>query len=160
MAHRNGKLAKRAVSLSILLVVLLAGSIAFAAWTTSGSGSGYVAAGSEQDLTTLSVAASTTSLLYPAGSADVKVRINNPNPYDVLVTDIDGGSGAITSGDATCDTSNGVSFTDQSGSWTVPAGSASTVTLTDAASMSNASVDECQAETFTIPVDLTGASTP
>ncbi len=160
MARRNRKFANRVAVLSLFVVVLFAGTIAFAAWTTNGTGSGYVAAGSEQDLTTLSVAASTTSLLYPNGSADVKVRINNPNPYKVLVTNIDGGSGSITSGDATCDASSGVSFTDQSGSWTVPASGALTVTLTNAASMSNASVDECQAETFAIPVDLTGASTP
>jgi P pilus assembly chaperone PapD len=160
MARRNRKFAKRVAVLSLFVVVLFAGTIAFAAWTTNGTGSGYVAAGSEQDLTTLSVAASATSLLYPNGSADVKVRINNPSPYKVLVTDIDGGSGSITSGDATCDASSGVTFTDQSGSWTVPASGALTVTLTNAASMSNASVDACQAETFAIPVDLTGASTP
>src|SRR5438132_10729342 len=71
---------------AVFIGIALAASIAFAAWTTGGSGSGYVAAGSEQDLTTLSVAASTTSLLYPTGSASVKVKINNPNTYKVLVT--------------------------------------------------------------------------
>jgi hypothetical protein len=160
MARRDRKFARRAAVAAILLVLLFATTVAFAAWTTSGTGSGYVAAGSEQDLTTLSVAASTTSLLYPNGSADVKVKINNPNPYKVLVSQINGGSGSITSGDATCDASSGVSFTDQSGSWTVPASGTLTVTLTNAASMSNASVDACQGKTFTIPVDLTGASTP
>jgi P pilus assembly chaperone PapD len=160
MARRDRKFARRAAVAAILLVLLFATTIAFAAWTTNGTGSGYVAAGSEQDLTTLSVAASTTSLLYPNGSADVKVKINNPNPYKVLVTHIDGASGSITSGGATCDASSGVTFTDQAGSWTVPASGTLTVTLTNAASMSNASVDACQAETFTIPVDLTGASTP
>lgn len=160
MAQRNGKFVKRVGIASIGVAVVLAATIAFAAWTTNGTGSGYVAAGSEQDLTTLSVAASTTSLLYPNGSADVTVKINNPNPYKVLVTAINSGTGSITSGDATCDASNGVSYTNQSGSWTVPAAGTLTVTLTNAASMSNASVDACQAKTFTVPVALTGASTP
>ncbi|MDP9329881.1 MAG: hypothetical protein M3P11_04480 [Actinomycetota bacterium] len=158
MKRRFGK--KLTVS-AVFVGVALAGSLAFAAWTTGGSGSGYVAAGSEQDLTTLSVAASTTSLLYPTGSADVKVKINNPNTYNVLVTAINNsGTGSIVSGDATCDTSNGVSYTNQSGTWTVPASGTLTVTLTNAAAMSNASVNACQGKTFTIPVALTGSSTP
>jgi hypothetical protein len=157
MKRRFGK--KLTVS-AVFVGVALAGSIAFAAWTTGGSGSGYVAAGSEVDLTTLSVAASTTSLLYPTGSADVKVKINNPNTYNVLVTAINNATGSILSGDATCDTSNGVSYTNQSGTWTVPASGTLTVTLTNAASMSNASVNACQGKTFTIPVALTGSSTP
>jgi hypothetical protein len=160
MAQRNGKFVKRVATAAIGVAVILTATIAFAAWTTNGTGSGYVAAGSAQDLTTLSVAASTTSLLYPNGSADVKVKINNPNPYKVLVTAINNGTGSITSGDATCDASNGVSYANQSGSWTVPATGTLTVTLSNAASMSNASVDACQAKTFTIPVALTGASTP
>jgi hypothetical protein len=156
----NRRLGKKLTVGAVFVGVALAASIAFAAWTTGGSGSGYVAAGSEQDLTTLSVAASTTSLLYPTGSADVKVKINNPNTYKVLVTNIDNGTGSILSGDATCDTSNGVSCANQAGSWTVPASGTLTVTLTNAASMSNASVNACQGKTFTIPVDLTGSSTP
>src|SRR6266700_6030430 len=115
------RLTKRLTVGAVFMGIALAASIAFAAWTTGGSGSGYVAAGSEQDLTTLSVAASTTSLLYPTGSADVKVKINNPNTYKVLVTAINNGSSSILSGDGTCDASNGVSYTNQSGSWTVPA---------------------------------------
>ena len=145
---------------AMFMGLALAASIAFAAWTTSGSGSGYVAAGSEQHLTTLSVAASTTSVLYPTGSADVTVRINNPNTYKVLVTNINNGTGSIVSGNATCDASNGVSYTNQSGTWTIPASGTLTVTLANAASMSNASVDACQGQTFTVPVALVGASTP
>ncbi|MDP9336938.1 MAG: hypothetical protein M3Q30_26995 [Actinomycetota bacterium] len=160
MARDKGKLAKRVTLASVGVGVTLAASIAFAAWTTSGSGSGYVAAGSGQNLSTLSVAASTTSLLYPTGSADVTVKINNPNPYKVLVTSINNGTGSIVSGSATCDASNGVSYANQSGTWTVPASGTLTVTLANAASMSNASVDACQGQTFTVPVALTGASTP
>ena len=160
MDRGRKKLSKRITIGSLVVGVLMAGSIAFAAWTTNGAGSGYVAAGSEQDLTTLPVAASTTSLLYPNGTADVKVKISNPNPYKVLVTAINNGTGSILSGDGTCDASNGVAFANQSGSWTVPAAGTLIVTLANAASMSNASVNACQGQTFAIPVALTGTSTP
>jgi hypothetical protein len=159
MARTKGRFSRRVTLASIGVGVAMAASIAFAAWTTGGSGSGYVAAGSTQNLTTLSVAASTTSLLYPTGSADVTVKISNPNSYKVLVTNINNGTGSIVSGNATCDASNGVSFTNQPGSWTVPAAGTLTVTLTNAAAMSNASVDACQSQTFTVPVALVGAST-
>jgi hypothetical protein len=159
MARTKGRFSRRVTLASIGVGVAMAASIAFAAWTTGGSGSGYVAAGSTQNLTTLSVAASTTSLLYPTGSADVTVKISNPNSYKVLVTNINNGTGSIVSGNATCDASNGVSFTNQAGSWTVPAAGTLTVTLTNAAAMSNASVDACQNQTFTVPVALVGAST-
>jgi len=160
MARAHTRFARRAAIASSAIAVLTAATIAVAAWTTNGAGSGYVAAGTEQDLTTLSVAASTTSLLYPNGSADVTVKINNPNPYKVLVTQVNNGSGSISSGNATCDASNGVTFANQTGSWTVPSSGTLTVTLTNAASMSNSSVDACQGKTFTVPVALVGASTP
>jgi len=67
-------------------------------------------------------------------------------------------SGAITSNDAGC-TTTGVTFTDQTGlSISVPANSSTETTFANAASMSNASVNACQGDTFTIPVNLTGAS--
>jgi hypothetical protein len=57
-------------------------------------------------------------------------------------------------------TTTGVSFTDKTGlSISVPANSVGTdATLTNAASMTNASLNACQGATFTIPVTLTGAS--
>ena len=134
-------------------------SVAMAAWVAGGSGNGYAKAGSAQSLTTSAVAV-TSNLLFPGGSGDVKVTINNPNPYLVHVTTINQtASSTITSagGSGTC-TTNGVSFTNQSGSWAIPANGSSTVTLANAASMSNASDDGCQGATFTIPVTLSGTS--
>lgn len=134
-------------------------SVAMAAWVAGGTGNGYAKAGSSQALTTSPVAV-TTNLLFPGASGDVKVTINNPNPYLVHVTSIaQTPSSTITSsgGSGTC-TTNGVTFTNQSGSWTVPASSSSTVTLSGAAAMSNASDDGCQGATFTIPVTLSGTS--
>ena len=139
--------------------VLPLGSVAVAAWVTNGTGSGYAKAGSSQALTTVDVSASTTATLYPGVTGNVTLRIDNPNPYDVVVTDVTG-NGAITSdAGAACDASTGVTYTDQTGlSLSVPAGTAATFTLNNSASMSNASDNSCQGAVFTIPVSLTGSS--
>lgn len=148
----------RKLIFTLLAVVLTGGSIiALAAWTANGTGSGSAKATSSQGVTTdaVTIAAGT---LYPGGTADVKVKVNNANPFPVTVSAI-AGNGAITSGDAGCDASNGVSFTGQSGlSQAVPANGSVELTLANAASMSNASVDACQSKTFTIPVAITAAS--
>jgi len=150
---------RRLTAGSIMLGVLAVGSIAYAAWTASGTGSGYAKATTAQALTTVDVSASTTAQLYPGGTGDVTLRIDNPNPYPVRVTSVSG-TGAITSDKgAACDASTGVTFADQTGqSLDVPAGSAVTFTLSGAVTMSDASDNSCQGAIFTIPVALSGAS--
>jgi hypothetical protein len=138
-------------------------SLVYAAWLTEGSGSGYAKAGEAQDLSTVDVSASVTTLpskLYPGSDGDVAIQIHNPNEFPVRVTDI-AANGAVsaTGGNGTC-TTTGVTFkSPQTVSIDVPANSNSAVsTLTNAAHMSNASENGCQNATFTIPVTLTGSS--
>lgn len=148
---------RRVTVLASVISVLLVASVAFAAWTANGAGDGYAEAGEHTALTTDAVA-TVASKLYPTKSADVKLTINNDNPYNVEVTEIKG-SDTITSSVAACDNGgHGVTFANKTGSWTVPANGELAVTLTNAASMSNASVNACQSALFTIPVSLTGAS--
>jgi hypothetical protein len=156
----NGNLKRMLVSGTVIVVVLGVVGLVYAAWTTSGSGSGYAKAGSSQALTTVDVSASTTATLYPGVTGDVLLKVNNPNPYPVKVTDVTG-NGAITvdAGHAAGCVTSGVTFTNQTGkSIEVPANTATQVTLTGAAKMSSASDNGCQGATFTIPVTLTGAS--
>lgn len=142
---------------SLTILSLFAVGLVYAAWTTNGSGSAYAEAGTSQALTTTSVSAFTSGQLYPGGSGAVKVKIVNPNPYAVTVSAV-AGNGAITSNDAGC-TTHGVTFTDQTGlSISIPANGSTETTFAGAASMSNASINACQGDTFTIPVTLTGAS--
>ena len=149
---------KKLAALGVAVVTFAGIGLAWAAWTAGGTGSGAAKAGTAKALTTSDATASVVDLLYPSGSADVAVTIDNPNPYAVTVTSV-AGNGAITSGNATCDASNGVSFTDQTGlTLTVPANDHLTHVFANAASMSNASVDACQGQTFTIPVTVSGAS--
>jgi hypothetical protein len=137
---------------------LMASGVAWAAWTADGTGAGYAEATTAVALTTDDVSATTVGQLYPGGSGDVKLTINNPNPYPVRVTSISG-NGTITAdaGHSGC-TTTGVSFADQTGTWDVAANDETSVTLSGAASMSNASLNACQGATFTIPVSLSGAS--
>jgi hypothetical protein len=163
----KGKLTKKLTAGTIVLGVALVASVAFAAWTATGSGSGYTQATTAQTLSTVDVAASTSAQLYPGGTGDVKIRISNPNPYPVLVTGVSGSGlpAGITSDQVGCTGANtGLVYTDQTGlTISVPAavgvtpGEAS-ATLTGAVAMTNASVNACQGATFTIPVTLSGAS--
>jgi hypothetical protein len=149
------------------LAAMAATALVLAAWTTNGSGSGYVKAGTSQTLSTVDVSASTTASLYPGVNGNVLIKVSNPNPYPVRVTGVslNGTNGDITAdaGHAGC-TTTGVSFTNQTGlTIDVPAKVGATngetqATLNNATSMSNASLDACQGATFTIPVSLSGQS--
>lgn len=154
MTHR-----KRAISIGVTVAALVAASLVYAAWTSSGSGSGTAKATSAQSLTTIDASATTTATLYPGATGNVRITISNPNPYPVRVTSVTG-NGAITAdaGHSSC-TTTGVSFADQTGQTIdIAANGQTSVTLNNAASMSNASDNGCQGATFTIPVTLAGAS--
>ena len=149
---------KKLLGIGVITTTLLAAGVAFAAWNAGGTGSGYAKATTAQALSTTDVAATTTAQLYPGGTADVKIKIHNPNPYPVRVTSIDG-NGAITSDKgAACDASTGVTYTNQSGTFDVSANSDASFTLVGAVAMSNTSDNTCQGAVFTVPVSLSGAS--
>jgi hypothetical protein len=161
---QRARFRRRRLTLRRLLALFAAAGLvtavgaAYAAWTSNGSGSATAKAGTVSALTT-SVATVTTGLLYPGGpTGDVKITINNPNPFPVRVTQING-NGAITAagGTGAC-TTTGVTFTNQTGTFDVGASLSGTFTLTGAASMSSASQDGCQNAVFTIPVTLIGTS--
>lgn len=135
----------------------LAANVAFAAWTTSGTGSGSAQATSAVALTT--TAATTTAQLFPGASGDLKITVKNDNGYPVRVTDVTG-SGAITSDKgAACDAATGVTLTDQhSQALDIAANSSATFTLSGVLHMANASDNSCQGAVFTVPVSLAGAS--
>jgi hypothetical protein len=150
---------RRITAASVALGIMAIASVAYAVWTASGTGQGYAKAGTAQALTTVDVSASTTATLYPSGTGNVLLRINNPNPYPVRVTSVSGNGTVTSDKGAACDASTGVTFTNQTGlTLDVPGSSAATFTLTGAAAMSNASDNSCQGAVFTIPVSLSGGS--
>jgi hypothetical protein len=151
---------KRVAGLAVL-AALIAGGIAIGAWNASGSGTGYAKARSSSALTLSDASASTTADLYPGATGNVKLIVNNPNPFNVSVTTVSLTSGGTITSDkgASCDASTGVTFSNQSGlSLAVPASGSATLTLTGAVAMSNASANACQGAVFSIPVDVTAVS--
>lgn len=154
------KLTKKLTIGSLFVGIALASTVAFAAWTATGTGSGYAKAKTASVLTTVDASGSTSAQLYPGGTGDLVLKVNNPNDYQVTLTAVNNGSGSITSDKgAACDASTGVTFTNATGlSLAVPAGTTQTFTLNGKVAMSNASDTTCQGAVFTIPVSLVGAS--
>jgi hypothetical protein len=144
---------------------LVAGA-AFASWTSpAGSGNGYAKAGQARAVTIGTATASTTSLLFPGSSADVKIDITNPNSYPVKISSVAAGTGSIVVSGAsgTC-TTTGVTFNPASDSngldsgLLIGANETATLTLANGASMDNRSESGCQNATFAIPVSVTSFS--
>lgn len=139
----------------VIVFLALAGT-ASAYWSVTGSGSGSAGAGSALGLTTSAVTPS--AQLYPGGTGDAKVTINNPNSFAVTVTDVTGGTITGSGGAGTCSTT-GVTFGDQHNMSTlIAAHGSSTVTFANSVTMSNSSDNGCQGATFTIPVTITAHS--
>jgi hypothetical protein len=154
------KLPRKVVFVLAAIVVLVLSSIVFAAWSTSGSGTGYAKAGTASALVIGDASASTTADLYPGATGSVKLMVTNNNSFPVRVTSVSKQAGAITSNKgAACDASTGVTFTNQTGqTLDVAANATQTFTLANAVSMTNASDNTCQGAVFSIPVDVTGIS--
>jgi hypothetical protein len=148
---------KKLVFGGIAAATALAGGIAYASWSVGGTGDAKAAAGHVQQLVITSPAA-VQSQLYPSGDADVTLSVHNPNSFTVSFTVAQTTGSDITSGNATCDASNGVSFNAPATTYQVDGTDDLEIHIPAGASMSNASVDACQDATFTIPVTLTGAS--
>jgi hypothetical protein len=153
---------RRLIFAAVTVMALVIASLGYAAWTSAGNGSGVAKATSAQALTTVTATASAG--LYPGATAALSLQVSNPNPYPVTVTDVTG-NGTITadSSHSTCGQDaghpTGVTYTDQHGlSIAVPANGTTSVSVSNAVHMSNASDNSCQGATFTIPVSLNGAS--
>jgi len=151
--------ARLAIALA-LVAVIIAGGATFGSWAVgSDPGNGYAKATTATNLTFNNVSGTTVAQLYPGGNGDVKVSVNNPNPFPVTITAVNASGGAITSDKgAACDASTGVTYTNQTVSQVVPAGGTVPFTLTGAAHMDNTSDSSCQGAVFSIPVTLTATS--
>ena len=147
----------RAAALAGLLLTAGAGT-AYAFWSGTGAGSGSAAAGTMQAVTVDALVASDNpkAALYPGGSADVVLRLTNPNPYSVQVYSVTG-NGPVTADAAHpgC-TTTGVSFTGTAAPLApatyVAANSSALITLPGAATMDTTSLAACQGATFSVPV--------
>lgn len=152
----------------LLLVPLLTGGAlvagtAFAAWTSSGSGSGQ--ARSTTSVNSVISAGTNAADLYPGAVSSVQVAISNPNPYPVVVNSISAGSsalvnatcvaGSVTS-DARANDPTGLLQSDGT-TKTIAAGGSGTYVLVTR--MGTTAVDACKSQTFTLSLTATLTST-
>jgi hypothetical protein len=138
----------------------LGAGVAYAYWPATGFGTGSA---TNADMQTVTVAAlvagdSPVASLAPGGTADVVLRLHNPNPYPVQVYSV-AANGSVTpdSGHAAGCTTTGVTFTAPASPVgdTIPADADHLVRLPSAAGMTTASSAGCQGATFQIPVTVT-----
>jgi hypothetical protein len=154
------KLRRRGIVLAAVAVVAaILAAVASAFVTTNGSASGSGSTGTLQAVTVTAFTGGDTpsSSLLPGGSADVILRINNPNSYPVTLISVTGGPGSVTAdaNHGACIPSS-VTFNDQTGLGTSIVASGTTlVDLPSAASMSTSAPNGCQGATFAIPVTIT-----
>lgn len=147
----------KAAALAGLLATAGAGT-AYAYWTASGTGAGSAAAATMQTVTVDALVASDNpkTALYPGGSADVVLRLTNPNPYSVQVYSVTGNGPAAADASHPGCTTTGVSFTGTAAPLSpatyVPANSSALITLPGAAAMDTTSLAACQGATFSFPV--------
>jgi hypothetical protein len=140
--------------------ILLAGGVAYAAWTSTGTGSGAVTAGQQQDLV---VTGGTASGLYPTGSQTFNVTVSNENnPYKVQVDQIELDGTITVTGDGSdpaegiCDADDVTAEVVANGAGTQIAGGVG-ATVLNAVQLTmhgNASAN-CQGAIFTVPVKAT-----
>ncbi|MET8998251.1 hypothetical protein [Amycolatopsis sp. Hca4] len=145
------KISKRsAIVLGAVGAVAVAG-VAYAAWTSTGSGTGSVS--STTSVNSTITPAGSGSALYPGGGTDFTVTVNNPNDYPVVVTGISAGtSNAV--GSCAAGTVTSPAPADTTG--TIAAGGSKTYTLH--ATMSAGATDACKSVTFVLPLTATLAS--
>jgi len=132
--------------------ILMAGGIAYAAWTSEGSGTGTATAGSAVDLV---VEGNSISDIYPTGTFPATVKVTNPNPYNVTISSLDFTSASTTA--SGCDAST-VTVADLTGLSEVLTANGGDHTFAVQVSMSNDATDECQGAEFTLNYTAHGAS--
>lgn len=153
---RPGRLARTAAATTALCLLGGVGS-AYAYWTAAGLGSGSATNGTMQTVTVdaLVPGGSPQTSLVPGGSADVVLRITNPNPHGVAVHSVTANGPITADGAHPGCAPTGVTFTPaQMTSTAIAANTSVLLTLPGAASMSTASPSACQGAQFTIPVTL------
>lgn len=139
---------KRTAVIAAVAIVALGGGIAYAAWSSNGSGSGSVASTTSVNSTISPV--NGASGLYPGVTVDFQVTIDNPNPYKVAVTSISAGASALTQSGCAGGT---VTSAAVSNPGTIDPNGTATYTLR--ATMNADAADSCKSQTFSLPLTAT-----
>ena len=137
--------------------VLFGVGVAFAAWTSTGEGTGTVTAGEEAGLTVEQTNAAAVTGLFPTDTKAIDITVTNDNVYGVTVASLVGGPLQI-SGGAGCTPENAaVVFADEPTLSDYLAPSASETYTLDV-SMGADSYDGCQNAVFSVLYTANAAS--
>ena len=150
MRHQN----KLSAGLGVVTAGLLATGVAYAAWTSTGSGSGTARATTSVNSTI--DGGTHLADLYPGAAKTVTVTVSNPNDYPVIVTSISAGSSDAVDGCAadtvTSDAVADVAGIDQVGAATATIAGKGTGTFQLVTRMKASATDACKGDTFNLPL--------
>ncbi len=144
---------RRTAIIGTAVLALMGAGVAFAAWTSTGTGSGTAAAGNAVPLT---VTVSTATGLTPTNSKPVGFTVTNNNPYSVTLANAHPSGFTVDAGHSTCNVAS-ISGADVTLSDVLAPG-ATSASHNVSIAMSNAATDACQGATFTFNLTVTGAS--
>ncbi|MEV6715738.1 hypothetical protein AB0M48_27280 [Lentzea sp. NPDC051208] len=139
---------KRTAVIAAVTVLAVGGGVAYAAWSSTGSGSGSV--GSTTSVNSTITPVDGAGGLYPGKTVSFQVTIDNPNDYAVAVTSISAGTSALTAGGCAAGT---VTSPAVSSPGTIGADGSATFTLE--ATMNADAADNCKSQTFSLPLTAT-----
>jgi len=182
-----GKNKRRIAVIAAVSAIALAGGVAWAAWTTSGTGSASATAGNASGVIVSSGTVAGTPLV-PGAKRDLQFTIKNNNEFPVKITGIDlkdevsatdldtdavevSGAAPL----AACQAAHGVSLWNAGvattslsspsglvatdGTVTIPGGGISrSFVIASAVAMSNASDDSCQGKSFQLDLAISSLS--
>lgn len=158
MRGMHKRVSKRATVIASAIALgslVIAGGVAYALWSVTGSGSGRATAGVVVEATI--TPADGEPDLYPGVTdGDLYFTVDNPNPFAVTFTDMT--VGAITSSDeAGCPGTNITVTSPVTGlNLVAPAGTSGELTVADVVAMDAGAPNECQGVTFDVAVTLSG----
>lgn len=158
--QRRGRKSRRRTFVIFATIAALAlTAVVGAQWLATGNGNAKARAGSLQNLiVTPSTAYVNAGDLYPGGTGSAYVTVQNPAANPDLRVQMVLANGPVTSDNAQCQTDgHGVQFTDANYNGSgppLPSGSTISLVVADAVTMSGASANSCQNQTFTIPVTV------
>ena len=137
---------KRTAVIAGVAVLAVGGGVAYAAWSSTGSGSGSVGSTTSVNSAITPVSGSG---LYPGVTVDFVVSIDNPNDYPVKVTSI-----ANSQSDVVGDCAAGTVTTTSTGTDFSPVIAPHTSQqYTLKAKMNADAADACKSVTFTVPLN-------
>lgn len=141
---------RKAIFMGLVIGILVAASVAVAAWLVSGSGRGWSQFGATQPLTTrdLIVGETITTPLFPGADSPIYVAIENPNDADVVIDGVSFAGSIVVDNSTTCPGSPVTWNGDLSGGnyGTVPAGGSALIEFPDALHTASSAATGCQTQ--------------